>query len=375
MNSQLNHELKIRNKQGNRGNRITRSLLRRFATPAVGFLITTIILSATVFILSMKSGVQKFSLPTLIELTSANATSIEKIHQIEKGVQITSLLFSPDGLYLAVARLDNILHVWSTKDYHLIYAFPTESLCGDCVTFSPDSHFIAAIREGRPYDVIIWDLETGKSPWESMGTLVSTDEFISSFAFSPDGKLLAEAIENRVLFWEVDVTGYVLVREIVGHSAPVTSLAFSPDGRKLLTTSVDMTAKVWDVDTGNWLITLSGHTDIVAKGICSPDGAWFVTAGYDRTIRFWDSQTGALVKVLIEHTTPVRKLAFSPNGQILASSGINERIILWDGLTWAPLLIMDESGEDDIPLAFSPDNKIFTSTSPMNTLWVWGVKK
>lgn len=79
--------------------------------------------------------------------------------------------------------------------------------------------------------MIIWDLESEKSPWESMGTLVSTDELISSFAYSPDGMLLAEAIENRVLFWEVDVAGYVLVREIVGHLAPVKSLAFSPDWR------------------------------------------------------------------------------------------------------------------------------------------------
>jgi WD40 repeat protein len=375
MNDYLNQEQKRPDKSGNGGRRVTRSLVRRFATPAAGFLIVTIILSATVFVFSMKSGVPKFTLPTLIELTSANATSMEKIHQIENGVEIKSLLYSPDGLYLAVARLDNILHVWSTEDYHLIYTFPTESLCGDCIAFSPESRFIAAVREGRPYDVIVWDLETGKSHWESMGTLVSTDEFISGFAFSPDGRLLAEAIENRVLFWEVDATGYVLVRVIVGHSAPVKSLVFSPDGRRLLTTSADMTAKVWDVDTGNWLITLSGHTDIVTKGIFSPDGAWFVTAGYDRTIRLWDSQTGALMKVLVEHTAPVTKLAFSPNGQILASSGINEYIILWDGLSWTPLRIMKEKGKDDIPLAFSPDNKFFASTSRTNTLWLWGVKK
>jgi WD40 repeat protein len=375
MNAHLNHEQKFHAKSGNRGKRITRTLARRFSTPAVGFLFITIILSASVFIFSMKSGVPKFSLPTLVELTSSNVASIAKIYQIENGVEITSLLFSPDGLYLAVARLDNILHIWSTKDYHLIYSFTTESLCGDCIAFSPDSRFIAAVRAGRPYDVIVWDLETGKSPWESMGTLVKPDESISGVAFSPDGRLLAEAIENRVLFWEVDEAGYVLAREIVGHSAPVKSLAFSPDGRRLLTTSADMTAKVWDVNTGDWLITLSGHTGIVAKGIYSPDGIWLVTAGYDRTIRFWDSQTGALMKVILEYTTPVSKLAYSPNGQILASSGVRERIILWDGLTWVPLLIMKEPGKDDSPLAFSPDNKIFASTSSTNTLWVWGVKK
>jgi len=362
-------------KPSNRGEPLIRSLLQRFNTSAIGFLIFTIILSATVFILSMKSGVPKFTLPPLNELTSANVTSMHDIYQIENGVVITNLVFSPDGVYLAVARLDNILQIWSTKDYHLIYSFQTESLCGECIAFSPDSRFLAAVREGRPYDVIIWDLESGKSPWESMGSLVSTDERISGLSYSPDGMLLVEAIENRIIFWQVDSTGYVLLREIIGHLAPVNSMAFSPDGHRLLTTSDDKTAKVWDVGTGNWLITLNGHTDIVSKGIYSPYGAWLITSGYDQTIRFWDSQTGELIKVLSEHTGPVNKLAFSPNGQILASSGINERLIFWDGLTWVPILTMKEPGKDDIPLAFSPDGKLFATTSQTNTLRLWGVEK
>lgn len=375
MNENLNQEPKPAQHVLAGRSHIFHSLKRKFTNPAVGFLIITMILSATVLILSLKSGVPRFSLPPLAEITAANAASLKKIHQIENDVEVTGISFSPDGIYVAVTRLDNILHVWSTEDYHLIYSFTTESLCGDCIAFSPDSRFLAAVRDGRPYDVIVWDLETGKSPWESMGTLVDEDEIIMGLGFSPDGKLLAEAIGNGVLFWEADETGYRLVRELVGHSAPVTSLAFSPDGSKLLTTSADMTAKVWDVDTGNWLMTLSGHGNIVFTGLFSPDGAWLVTAGYDRTIRLWDSQTGVLAKVLLEHSTPVNKLAFSPNGQILASSGISEQIIFWESKNWSPLMVVLDSGKNDMPLAFSPDNRLFASTSPTSTLWVWGVTK
>jgi WD40 repeat protein len=350
-------------------------LRRKLVTPAVGFLIFTIILSTTIFILSMRSGVPKFSLPTLVEITSANVNLLKPIYLLEKGVGITSVIFSPDGQYLAVARLDKILHVWSTKDYQLIYTFHIEPDCVECVAFSPDSRFLASVRETRPYDVIVWDIATGKSPWESFGTLANPDEKISSLVFSPDGKLLAESIGNRVLFWQVDIKGFELIREIVGNSGPVNSLAFSSDGLRLLTTSDDMTAKVWDANTGDWLMTLSGHTDIVANGIFFADPALIVTAGYDRTIRFWDSQTGLLVKILEEHTSPVISLTSSLNGQILASGGMDERVILWDVKTWNKLFTVTENHKDIIPMAFSPDNKIFITTGPDDKLWLWGVEK
>jgi WD40 repeat protein len=352
-----------------------RSYLQRANTPAVVFLIITIILSATVFYLSMKSGVPEFSLPDLAELTSTNVASLKEIHQIEKWVSITAMSFSPDGNYLADTRADNILHVWSTQDYQLIYTFQTESFCESCIAFSPDSRFLATVRDERPYDVIVWNLETGKSIWESMGTLVNSTEKINSLTFSPDGKLLVGAIANRILFWKADTLGFELIREIVGHSGLIRSLAFSPDGRHLLTTSNDKTAKVWDVETGDWLITLSGHTDFVARGVFSPAGDWIVTAGYDNTIRIWDSQTGLILTTLSDQAGPVISLAFSPNGQLLASGAKNQQIVIWNGLALNPIITLKKNLGEVIPLAFSPDNKLFVTTNMKGALRLWGVEK
>jgi WD40 repeat protein len=257
----------------------------------------------------------------------------------------------------------------------LIYTFQTESGCGDCIAFSPDSHFLAAIRGGRPYDVILWNLDTGKSIWESERTPVNAGEKITGLTFSPNGQLLVGAIENRVLFWRVDITGCELIREIIGHTNLVESLAFSTDGQRLLTTSDDKSAKVWDVATGDLLMTLNGHTGIVSKGIYSPDGLWIVTAGHDGTIRFWDSQTGLLAKTLTDHTSPVITLAYSPNGKIMASGGLYERIILWDGLTRNLLFTINEYPMGITPIMFSPDSKIFITTSVDGVLNLWGVVK
>jgi WD40 repeat protein len=375
MNKNISKRKTILIKISKGGTRVYHSFARRFTTPSFAFLIFTIILSATVFFLSIRSGVPKFVLPALVELTSTNAKSLKIIHQIENGVTITSVVFSPDGAYLAVTRLDDILHVWSTEDYHLIYTFQTESVCGGCVAFSPDSHFMAAIRDGRPYDVILWNLDTGKSIWESERAPINAGENISSLAFSPDGQLLVGAIENRVLFWRVNITGCELIREIIGHTNLVESLAFNTDGQRLLTTSDDKSAKVWDVATGDLLMTLDGHTGIVSKGIYSPDGVWIVTAGNDGTIRFWDSRTGLLANTLTDHTSPVITLAYSPNGKIIASGGLYERYILWDGLTRNLLLTIKEQPMGMTPITFSPDSKIFITTSVDGTLNLWGVMK
>lgn len=354
---------------------MVRLLLRRFMSPAVIFLMITVVVSVIVFYFALKSGVPKFSFPQLNTLTIANANSIAVIYQVEKDVPIINISYSPDGNYLAVNRLDDIIHVWSTSDFQLIYTFTAASFCWDCIAFSPDNRLMATVREGRPYDVMVWNLETGKSFWESTGLLVNSEDILSSLAFSPDGKLMVGAIGNRVLFWKVDTTGCQLVRELIGHSKQVKSVAFSPDGKRLLTTSADYTAIVWDVNTGNLLTTLKGHTDVVAKGVYSPDGKWIVTAGYDRTIRLWDPLNGELKKVLSNHASPVITLAFSPNGQLFASGGSYEQIILWNAMTMEPILKISEYTLEVSPLAFSPDSKILVTTNADGTLKVWGVEK
>lgn len=323
----------------------------------------------------MKSGVEDFTLPSLLKLTPANINTIKEIYKLEKDIGITDVVFSPNGQYLAVARLDNTLHIWSTKDYQLIYTFHIEGGCGDCVAFSPDSRLLASIRETRPYDVIVWDLETGKSPWESMGEFVNHNDKISSLVFSPDGTLLVEAIGNNSLFWQVDVKGFELIREIEGHSSRVNTLAFSPDGHRLLTTSDDLTAKVWDVNTGNFIMTLNGHTERVVKGIYSPDNAWIITAGYDNTIRYWDSQTGQLIMTLGNHTAPVIALALSADGLLLISGGMDNQVIVWNAKTRNKILTLYEPYDNYVPLALSPDGKILITTNPVDTLCFWGITR
>ena len=105
----------------------------------------------------------------------------------------------------------------------------------------------------------------------------------------------------------------------------VTSVAFSPDGKRLVTASWDGTVKVWDAATGQETLTLKGHTGGVSSVAFSPDGKRIASASEDETVKVWDAATGQETLTLKGHTDAVLSVAFSPDGKRIASASGTER--------------------------------------------------
>jgi WD40 repeat protein len=252
-------------------------------------------------------------------VTGAVTHTINKQH-------VLGLAFSPDGRYLAAGGgggnfNDVAVFRLSATDAprHFKHKY-----WATCVAFSPDGRLLASgsgddshsghnSSVNHPSSVRVWDLATGQ---EVM--YLQQRHSVWGVAFSPDGRLLAGAtgdyknpkggIPGEVLIWDVS-TGRLL-HTLKGHKACVWSVAFSPDGRRLVSGSGSWNSKelpgevkIWDVAIGQELLTLNGHWGAVFSAAFSPDGQYLATAGKDGTVRIWDGSRGAAT--FTTRTTPV----------------------------------------------------------------------
>jgi len=118
-----------------------------------------------------------------------------------------------------------------------------------------------------------------------------------------------------------------------GHASGVNSVSFSPHGKQIASGSRDNTVKLWNVDTGELLKTLSGHASEVSSVSFSPDGKRIASGSSDNTVKLWNADTGELLKTLSGHTAYVSSVRFSPDGKQIASGSRDNTVKLWNADT------------------------------------------
>ena len=170
---------------------------------------------------------------------------------------------------------------------------------------------------------------------------------------------------GHIRMWDVD-TG-ALLKTLTGHEEGVPSLAYSPDGATLISGSWDNTIRIWDVDTAQPLQTIIGNVTQLEprQGVraisLSPDGQTIASTD-EKVIRLWDVHTGKLKDSLVGHTNEVAAVAFSPRGTLLASGGDDATLCLWDMEAGKLLNTFEEPTEGSVlSVAFSPDGRILAS--------------
>ncbi len=198
---------------------------------------------------------------------------------------------------------------------------------------------------------------------------------VHSVAFSPDGKLLASSSsDNTVRLWDV-ATHEPVGPPLAAHTDAVTSVAFSPDGKLLASSSFDKTVRLWDVAAHQPVgPPLSGHTGDVISVAFSPDGKLLASASLDKTVRLWDVGTRKPSGSPLGHRDAVWSVAFSPDGKLLASAGYDKKVRLWDVANRQPLgQPLSGHTSSVLTVAFSPDSKLLVSAGSDNTVRLWDV--
>ncbi|KIJ33788.1 hypothetical protein M422DRAFT_264252 [Sphaerobolus stellatus SS14] len=163
---------------------------------------------------------------------------------------------------------------------------------------------------------------------------------------------------------------------MMGHTASVNSVVFSPQDDCLASCSYDGTVCLWDSQTGKQIgEAMTGHTGSVYSVVFTPQGDRLASCSHDGTIRLWDSQTGKQIgEAMTEQTGSVYSVVFSPQGDHLACCSDDGTLCLWDGYTGLPILNMlaDHIVEPWIqsldPTSISPDGWLLFSDCPL--LWI-----
>jgi WD40 repeat protein len=282
-----------------------------------------------------------------------------------------SLAITPDGSQVISGGSDNNVHFWDLDTGQEIGTLTGHGGLVSSVTVSQDGR--RAFTGDWNGGIVLWDLASNIQlmnvkihniavPW-------NTDDFPPvNTVFMVDGRTgLSSAGDGTLVIWDLVNAGQI--RRYDGHTTEVLAVAFTPDGKYILTGAGrlvisggpgdDNTMQMWELETGRLVRTFEGHTDSIMAIAVSPDGRRAMTGGgLDGTVKYWNLDSGELIRSMDAHSSGVFSLAFSPDGKQALSGPMGlEEVILWDLTTGEIVHRIPYLNQNSTELIFYPDGQ------------------
>ena len=204
-------------------------------------------------------------------------------------------------------------------------------------------------------------------------TLRGHHHSVTSLAISPDGRrLVSGSRDGRLRLWDTRSDGAEATLSPSWWPATMWAVAISPDGALVAGGADDFRVHVWDVGTRKLRVVLEGHTQSIRVLGWSPDGRLFASGGRDTTVRLWDTTTWTPVATL-PHGNTVRGLAWSPDGRRLFTGTADDVISAWNVADGALLATLRGHRNTVHALAVTPDGGTLVSGAADQTLRIWSL--
>jgi len=319
------------------------------------------------------------------------AASGREVAAIAHGQYVHAVAFTPDGRQLATGSSDGTvrLHDVATQQRTMTFTGHEEAVLS--VDISPDGRWL--LTSSYDNTARLWNLETG----DPLRVLRGHNWWVWQARFSPDGRRVVTASQDgKAVVWQVETSGHQVrvtkLTEFVEHDGPVYAAAFAPDGGRIASAGHDGSVRIWSPlqiepisvqarlqgkpDPANPQRRLSGHTAPVRSVSFSPDGSLLVSGSQDNTVRVWDFRSGKLLKAMRGHGEQVRSCRFAPGGDRVASASHDQQVKIWDLDGYQEVRVLRGRvlrGHRDAVLAvgYSPDGKQIVTASRDRTARTW----
>jgi WD40 repeat protein len=308
-------------------------------------------------------------------LTTKSADMSREIKQ--KAPVVLKVDISPDGRYVLSGSRDSFI-LWDILQGKKIQTFTHEDFMGlgIAVAFSPDGKYFASGGKGAK----LWDLATRQE------IMTIDNNTALSIAFSPDGKYFLCGGYGSSLFipkptmkiFDVATGGEIRDFKIQpSYDYRLESVAYSPDGKYVLSGSVGGIIDLWDISLGKSIRTVKVNSSVKALSFSS-DGKYALSGGYDNSVRLWNAKYLTQVKKFVGHTGyGIWSVAFSPDAKYALSAGNDGQVKIWDlaaGTELRPLAghISGGVGGYGASAKFFPNGKYVISAGDASTR-IWDV--